>query len=134
MRIVNREEFLKLQAGVLYQKYEHCVIDGNLSLKGETIKDREQKNIDWFYTDLSDNIEADNSNERIDILFEAADKGTAFKMDYFCGERDGMHKQEQLFIVYEKKDIESLMYFLVSTHNAYPKLPFKGNNADEGIV
>ena len=38
-------------------------------------------------------------------LFEAEEKGNSFKLDFDCGERDGLYEDEELFAVYEKEDI-----------------------------
>lgn len=102
MRIVNRKEFLSMPSGTVYSHYMPQVSEG-LMIKGDTWTN------DWLYQDLLFNVEGESSDEASDKLTDAEENGTSFKLDLNCGSRDGMFDENQLFMVYEKSDIERLI-------------------------
>lgn len=102
MRIVKRKEFLSMPEGTVYSHYMPQVSEG-LMIKGETWTN------DWLYQDLLFNVEGNTSDEASEKLQDAEESGTSFKLDLNCGSRDGMFEEDQLFMVYEKSDIESLI-------------------------
>lgn len=102
MRIVNRKEFISMPSGTVYSHYMPQVSEG-LMIKGDTWTN------DWLYQDLLFNVEGGSSDEASDKLTDAEENGTSFKLDLDCGSRDGMFDEDQLFMVYEKSDIERLI-------------------------
>lgn len=108
MKIVDRKTFLALPSGTVYSHYKPQVSDG-LMIKGETLT-----KFDWVYQDLLFNVEGESSEEASDKLTDAEENGTSFNLDLNCASRDGMYDDDQLFMVYEKSDIESLIEELKS--------------------
>lgn len=102
MKIVNLEEFRKLPEGTLFMKYEPCVF-GELQCKGET----------WEHDFLCENVtywpDCTGSDDFADKLQEAEDHGTSVLLDFDSSGRDGFFENEQLFAVYERRDMEMLM-------------------------
>lgn len=100
MRIVNLDKFIKLPAGTVFSKYTPYVF-GSLHIK----RDVNERN---FSSSYLLEVDASDDGERSNLL-EAAELGSSFKLDLeYCG-RDGLFKEDQLFIVYEKEDVEQLM-------------------------
>ncbi len=103
MRIVNRKEFLAMPEGVLYSKYQPCFF-GELAIKGDSIGDN-----DFYYQDIAGAIKSNNSGEWADILFDAQESGESFDIDLDCEGRDGMFEQDELYAVWEQKDVLTLI-------------------------
>lgn len=110
MKIVNRETFLALPAGTLYATYQPCIFD-ELMIKGDTsysptingpIDFWKQELIPWFETSR-------DSGMYIDTLasIEAGGQSPAFDFDY--PSRGGLFEEDQLFAVFEKRDVEALI-------------------------
>lgn len=89
MRIVSRDELMKLPAGTVYQQWEPCVL-GELMIKGETWE------TDWLCRSLSADIEYGERHE------------PSIELDTSFG-RDGLFKLEQQYLVYEPADIEIMV-------------------------
>lgn len=107
MRIVNKKEFLALPAGTLYSEYDPQVIDG-LFIKGETIFHGGIPR-DYVYESLIGNVDANDSNEEFEILIDAEENGTSFKLDFDCRMRDGLFDDSKLYAIYEPEDIIGLI-------------------------
>jgi hypothetical protein len=108
MKIVNREDFLKLRAGTLYSKYELCNF-GDLLIKGGSLEN------DWCFQQIADAIEAGDTGEFVDSLAKAKETGESVKMDFDCMGRDGMFEEDQLFAVWEDADVRGLIKRLEET-------------------
>lgn len=102
MRIVKRAEFLAMPPQTLFSKYRPCVFD-DLMIKGETWGN------DFLYQQIIDAVKARDSGEFADILFKSAEDGSSFELDFDCQGRDGMFDADQLFAVWERKDVEALI-------------------------
>lgn len=105
MKIINKLEFFKLPAGVLYHEYEPCVFRG-LLVKGDSWES------DYIEMDLIGNIESQNSSQFVDILYEAEETGKSFNLDFDNYGRNGMFSNDQLYAVYEQEDLNQLIEFL----------------------
>ena len=102
MRIVNRKEFLSLPEETLFSKYEPCCFEPIL-IKGETLAN------DFIFQSINDAIKWGDPEEFSDVLFKAEKSGDSFDIDLDCTERDGMFDEDQLFAVWEKKDLAQLI-------------------------
>jgi hypothetical protein len=102
VKIINLKEFRKMPAGTIFMKYEPCVF-GDLRSKGETW-DR-----DFLYENITSDFDALDSGEMADKLFLCKKEGVSIVLDFDIGSRDGMFDDEQLFAVYERKDIINLI-------------------------
>lgn len=107
MRIVNRQSFLALPAGTLFSKFQP-VIFGELNIKGESTPN------DFYYQDIAGAVACDNSDEFMDILERAIRTGESFDLNLECMGRDGLYDADQLFAIWEPKDVTALIARLES--------------------
>jgi len=110
MRIYNRKDFLDLPEGTVYIKGMETTFHENIQIKKETIRDDQGKPIDWFYIDLA-MFEADDPHEYI-CNFEAMQHDQASIPMEAVKARDGCFEESDLFLVYEKSDLEVLIKLL----------------------
>jgi len=106
MRIVNKKEFFNLPEGTLFSFYQPCNFEG-LYIKGSTIYSQD-RSIDFNFIDLIGNVNANDSNEFVDILIYAEENKTAFELDFDCYEREGAFDDNSLYAVYNSSEIASL--------------------------
>jgi len=64
---------------------------------------------DWFFKQISDSVKCHGSNDFENILFEAEKTGKSFDVDIDQTGRNGEFEPEQLFAIWENKDIEQLI-------------------------
>ena len=102
MKIVNRNTFLAMPPGTIYSKFEPCIF-GDLCIKEESLSN------DWFYQDIVDAIDVNDSGEFGEILCRANDTGESIPMDFHCLSRDGLFDDNQLFAVFERDDVVALI-------------------------
>ncbi len=101
MRIVKRDEFLKLPAGTVYQKYKPCV---NF-FEEICVKERTISEYDFCHYIVPAVLDAD-SNDYAPIV------DTSAKLDFNSTVRDGFFEEDQLFAVWEKEDVSGLVTLL----------------------
>ena len=106
MKIVNRKTFLELPINTMYSHYSPCVID-DLMIKYDSFGN------DWRYQNLIGNVKCNSSDEYFDNLIKAEEYGSSFDLDFYFSDRDGMFKENQLFVIYEKKDIKQFINRLI---------------------
>ena len=102
MKIVNLKEFKKLPEGVLFMKYEPCYFE-DLQAKGETLEH------DFLSQNITYSIDCSGSDDFSTKLFESEEIGSDILMDFDCTDRDGCFDDNQLFAVYDRRDIEMLI-------------------------
>jgi len=102
MKIINLTQFRAMPEGTVFMKYEPCVFEP-LSVKGETWE------FDFISASITDEVDADSSEEMENKLRYAENSGESIDMDFEGYIRDGCFEPNQLFAVYEKKDIEGLI-------------------------
>ena len=103
MKIIGRKEFLKLPKNTLYSKYTPCCF-GELEIKS----DNSGKN-DWYVQYLNSAIEFENSGDFIDKLESSRENNIELSIDLKCESRDGLYDEDQLFAVWSKKDVKTLI-------------------------
>lgn len=101
MKLVTREQFLKLPEGTIAMKYSQGSFDP-LFVKGETWGN------DFISTNIVDEIETTGSDDLIDKL-TLLENGAEFPMAFEESMRDGCFDDKQLFAIWDKKDIEGLI-------------------------
>lgn len=106
MKIVNRAEFLKLPAGTVYAKGEPWVFE-TICIKGESLSFGIG---DWFYLNPAD-IDAHDSGEAAERFEEMLDLGKSYPMGETIG-RDGCFDANDIFLVFEKADLEKFRGFV----------------------
>lgn len=104
MRIVKKPEMMKIleKENVIYSEVNGYIIDG---LYGGLQSDFS----DILYNDLLTSIYSNSSNEYFDILDDAKENGSEFKLDLECTCREGMFDDDQEYMVYDKDDIKQLV-------------------------
>jgi hypothetical protein len=104
MKIVNLQQFLQMPKGTLFQKYQPCVAEDICVL------DDRCGDIDFYYSSLDGmSVNCSGSTEMFDILFKAGEEGSSFDLDLDTVGRDGCFEEKQLFLVWEKPDVEYLI-------------------------
>jgi hypothetical protein len=116
MKILNLQQFLMLPENILYTKFDN----GSFKFSDIAIKDKSLKE-DWWFQDLME-IEAYSTGEIYSALSNSVNKGTSFSLDLDYVSRDGLYEEEQLFAVFEKDDVISLIERFKVTLDNYPKL------------
>lgn len=106
MKIVSREIFLKLPCGTIFSKYERTCF-GSLSIKYDTVLPN-----DFLSLSIEDAVDCADTTEFVEILDSALEKGTSFDMDFETCGRDASYEDDQLFAVWEGKDIKKLIAIL----------------------
>lgn len=123
MKIVSREELMKMPVGVFYTEYEPCVF-GEICIKDKTtyatLEDRDyiygrgnidkprtdkEQPIDWFQTPV---ISLGCSDDW-DTKTRDGENSKSFDIDLYNIGRDGCFAHHQLYAVFEKKDLTQLM-------------------------
>jgi hypothetical protein len=104
MRIVDAETFMAMPAGTVFAKYEPVVFE-DLRIKGDTLHAS-----DFLYQDLIPSfVTTDSSIEYIDHL-QAIEYGqVAPDLDYNCQGRDGCFQMDQLYAVFEPRDVSAMI-------------------------
>ena len=111
MKLVNRQELMKLPPGVLYFSYNKnsllCL--DSLMVKEETIVHNE-RNIDFFFIDLM-RIYFHDTGDLIEKIKDMETNGTSYPMNETMM-RDGSFDDEETFIVLEKEDLTLLKGYI----------------------
>lgn len=103
MRIVKREEFLKLPINTLYRKYKPQFYE-DLCIKGETWDS------DFLCQELHGDISGSTgSDHNSDLHDMAVESGGVFRFDLDGLGRDGLYDENQLFAIYDNEDIKGLI-------------------------
>jgi hypothetical protein len=111
MKILNRTEFMKLPENTLFSKYEPCVF-GNLMIKGKT-----SEHNDFYVQQIHDGVDYSDTVNFREKLEGAEKNGTSIDMDFYCECRDGLFEDDQLFAVWEEKDVLELIGRLIDCVN-----------------
>ncbi len=100
MRVYNRKDFMGLPEGVLYSSGKMWYFD-NLYVKGETLQynDFTCRCLNW--------ISAFDDSDQFDKLEKSLSDGASIQMQDAYG-RDGCFDDEDIFLVFEKEDLEEL--------------------------
>lgn len=109
MKIVNRKTFLEMPPGTLFQNYHPCT-SGILCAKDETIGN------DFLLQPLEgvSAMEWDSSDQMVERLEEMRGNGDSHPLDLDCLGRDGCFDNDQLYLVWERADVEALIARLQS--------------------
>lgn len=103
MKIYRRDEFLKLPAGTIFAKGKPQYFEG-LSVKGDSLPDDFTcRQLVWFENHGDTDDEFDQGY-RFDAMVEG---NASFPMGQSYG-RDGCFDDEDLFLVYERDDLQEL--------------------------
>lgn len=104
MRIVKREEFLKLPSGTVYATHYNDDGFGTLCIKRSS-----SPNNDWYYTDLNDFDDCDNSDDRYKKMKLMREEGASYPLRLDTQSRDGLFEEDEFFAIYERGDIQNII-------------------------
>ena len=110
MRIYSRQEFLSLPCPVLYMKWEQNNPSFELKVKHDNLGN------DWCYVGVGDTYSMEGKHLYLDDIFN--ESITNFDLDLECGSRDGCFDDKEMFIVFEKQDIEKIKHLLNTLYGA----------------
>lgn len=97
----------------LYAEYDPCIF-GPLMIKMKTLSTN-----DWVEQQIVDSIDCTGSEDFWNKLNSAEHAGFSVDMDFNCCGRNGLFEgEENLYAVFEKKDIEQLIARLELCLNA----------------
>jgi len=102
MKILSREEFLKMPPNTLYSTFKPCYL-GDMEIKMESMES------DFFAQRIHDAIDCDNSEEFTEKLMRANKTGESLEMDLDSYGRDGAFGFDDRYAVWERKDVEELI-------------------------
>ena len=108
MKIIDRKGFLGLPAETLFSKYEPSIFDP-LEIKGDSLIFNPDGSGDFCSQQIHDAIDSHSSGDFGNKLDDALELGKSLTMDFDCQGRDGCFDQDQLFAVWEKKDVVALI-------------------------
>jgi hypothetical protein len=103
MKILTRKEFLKTPRNTLWSYYEPCCFR-ELNIKTTDGNDNEN---DFVYFSLI--AEFDTQNSEFSEICQRMEMGESFPQSFEETSREGLFDDEQLFLVYEKEDIENMV-------------------------
>ena len=104
MRIVKREEFMKMPANTVFSKVAPWFID-ELMIKGDT----SCTGVDFYYQSIQDAIKSDSSEDFFHRLEDSQLTGRELEMDFNYEGRDGLFDKDQMFAVWSARDVRSLI-------------------------
>ena len=105
MKIVNLEEFRALPEYTLFAKYDPCVF-GELETKYETWEH------DFLCASIID-FQGNVSSEHWACILDEMEKNkSSVGLDFEHSGRDGLFEDNQMFAVFENKDIDDLIAHL----------------------
>ncbi len=106
MRVVKREDFLKLPKGTVYTDYKPHVF-GCLCIKGESLKN------DWWEQIIVGSL--DHESDYLPDIFEALKLGKDVPVELHMESRDACFDDKQLYAVWSKEDVLKLISRLQET-------------------
>lgn len=119
MKIINRKEFLQMPNSTLFMKaspefgdFDMCFPAGELMIKEESLSN------DFVYSDFVD-IDCSHSDEFFYKI--AAMRNEKLDIPVSCNEtsRDGIFDDSELYIVFSKEDIKTMVEKLMECYQAF---------------
>jgi len=103
MRIVSRSIFVTMPPPVAYQKMKVGYVFEGLAVKTDTCGPN-----DWWYLSF-DGIESHDTGEWVDRMRKMCEDNTAHYPMERSVSRDGMFDDSEMFMVYDREDIASII-------------------------
>jgi len=100
MKIINREEFLRLPENTLYSKYTPYIIE-KFEIKGESTEYG-----DFYSQQIVDGFDECEYSKALEY---AEQNGSSVKMYFYCPGRDDCMNEDQLFAVWDNEDVLALI-------------------------
>lgn len=119
MKVLRRDAFLALPAGVIFAKGKPWYFE-TPHVKGETIH-FDGKAIDFMHRDLVQ-ISSHGSSDLFERLDEMLETGASYPLNESDG-RDGCFDDEDLFLIYEAADLDQMQAAVEEARDAILGLP-----------
>ena len=110
MKILSRKEFLKTPRGTVYSYYEPCIFR-ELNVKTTDNTDYEH---DFVFFGLIGEFDTQDSSDYSEKC-SRMENGESILASFEETQREGLFDDEQLFLVYEKQDVENMIKALQGT-------------------
>ena len=107
MKVINRRDFIKLKAPVLFSEFEPCVF-GPLSIKYQSYEFDSGGN-DYCDVTINSAIKSESSFDFSNKCFDMEEKNISVDVDLETATRDGMFNYDQMYAIWENKDIDKLI-------------------------
>jgi len=104
MRIIKRKEFLKMPSGTLYSYYEPCIFR-ELNIKTSDSTDYEN---DFVYFGLIGKFDTQDGKDDSEMC-SRMELGESIPASFEETQREGLFDDDQLFLIYEKEDVEGMI-------------------------
>lgn len=107
MKVVSKEEFLKLPAGTVYQKYDpkFCGFIKPICIKGKSLTQSK----DFIYISLLGDFEEANDSEKFIDCVEAVSRGENKELCFDVTSRDGMFDDNDKYAVWTDNEVQKLI-------------------------
>lgn len=111
MKIVNKKILMTMQTPIVFSNYEPSRIYGlfmcvdNTSMKNDFVQVSLLDNV----MPIGDEPDKWGCGEEYDLLMDAVNNGTRFRLDLEGNEREAMYDDNKLYVVYEEDDIVVLL-------------------------
>jgi hypothetical protein len=106
MKILAKQDFLKIQEPILYSNYSPIIFEG-LFIKTKSLSLNNGELFDFRYNALLPPILS--CEDDADFLFGKGNYGQEFDIEYDNNFREGLFDDEYLYAVYSKEDIKKLI-------------------------
>lgn len=103
MKIINREEFLKMPSGTVYCKGKPWYWE-QICVKRESLEN------DWYYLEL-DQVPANDSGEWVENQERMLETGGEMPIQIIEA-RDGCFDDKEIFLIYSQDDLKVLNEYL----------------------
>lgn len=114
MKLFKRKDFLQLPAGTIYSRVNKNYGELMHGLFCKT--SGAEYEVDWVEQDLISECGFPNDitsgSDAIDYQLNLRDTFQEFETDLDCGGRDGMFNDEDVFVVWNKTDVQKLISYL----------------------
>lgn len=107
MKVLKKSDFLQMPAGTIFSIGEQWAFEG-FYFKGESW----MESGDFLFIDMTD-IGADSSEQRVAYLQDSLNNGSSCWINHDVS-RDGMHNDDDLFLVYEERDLQILHGWIIA--------------------
>lgn len=111
MRLVHFQEFIEMPTGTVYAKYKRCDLQEICVKYTDKSLDKYKWKPDWWYASFS-NVEELGTEQYPEAMLRMEDNPQLSVPISTAVDRDGMYHESQMFMIYEKPDIDYIVSML----------------------
>lgn len=113
MILYKRDDFIRLPENTIYSRVNR---QGGEFCSGLFCKTSQEPQTDWYEQDLINEpltpVEITDGLDSWSWAIEQRDSFKQVELDYQCVTRDGMYDDEDVFLVWEERDVRKLITYL----------------------